>query len=266
MNSFGPLEDLHCHSHLSSCCSDPNMTPDQLLAHAEQAGYSGICLTDHLWDQAMAGASPWYEPQNIAHVQKSLPLPKGNLPFYFGCETELPLSCIPALSKEHFNLFDFVVIPVNHMHMGLLTRLDGIDSEEKMARYMEDRLEKLLTQDLPFSKIGLAHLTCHLMYKEGSVAKVVRAMNYQRLVSIFSGYAKAGAGIELNAYAFTDWENHSDDFLKIYFAAKEAGCLFYLCSDAHSLLALDAVEKNLPPIIKALGLTSDHRYRIPPSL
>ncbi len=266
-NAFGPLEDLHCHSYLSSCCNDKNMTPTTLLTHGQQADYSSICLTDHLWDDAVSGSSTWYQPQNITHVQKSLLLPKGAIPFYFGCETELPANGIPALHPDHFSLFDFVVIPVNHMHMGELTRSKTINSPKEMALYIEDRLENLLFLDLPFEKIGLAHLTCNLMYNEGNILDVVQAMNYSRLLSIFSGYAQKGTGIELNAHAFPNWEEDKEMLLKIYLAAKEAGCLFYLSSDAHKVEDLSAVANNLPPVIEALHLTSNNRYRIsPPSI
>ena len=38
---------------------------------------------------------------------------------------------VPALSREHFDLFDFVVIPVNHMHMAGLVRAEGVDTPEQ---------------------------------------------------------------------------------------------------------------------------------------
>ena len=67
--------DLHCHSVLSECSSDPEMTVERILRHAEEHGYSVQCISDHLWDAAVPGASKWYAPQDIAHVKQSLPLP-----------------------------------------------------------------------------------------------------------------------------------------------------------------------------------------------
>lgn len=96
------LNDLHCHSSLSACCADKRMTPERILRHAEEAGYETICLTDHLWDSAVPGASGWYAPQNIEHVRAALPLPQApSCHFYFGCETELPVNGVPALSLIH---------------------------------------------------------------------------------------------------------------------------------------------------------------------
>ena len=257
------INDLHCHSTLSSCCKDAGMTPEAIYAHALAAGYSALCLTDHLWDAAVPGASGWYAPQDIEHVRRALPLPQGPLRFRFGCETELPANGEPALAPEHFALFDFVVIPVNHMHMKGLVRPAGVDTPKKMARLVEDRLERLLERDLPFEKIGLAHLTGSLMFAEGSVADVVAEMNEGRLLRIFKGYAEAGAGIELNASCFEGWEGREEEMLKVYRAAREAGCKFYGCSDAHAVAELDSVPRVLPDVIRSLGLTEAHQYQIP---
>lgn len=257
------LNDLHCHSSLSACCADKRMTPERILRHAEEAGYETICLTDHLWDSAVPGASGWYAPQNIEHVRAALPLPQApSCHFYFGCETELPVNGVPALSREHFDLFDFVVIPVNHMHMAGLVRAEGIDTPEKMAVNIENRLENLLEQNLPLRKIGLAHLTIGLMFREGKIADVMHAMSEARLLRIMKGYAAAGTGIELNATAFSEMTDRPDDILKIYRIAKEAGCRFYCSSDAHSVEAMDGVPKNLPAVIQALALTEADAYQI----
>lgn len=258
------LNDLHCHSFLSSCCWDENMTPQTLLDFAESQGYSALCLTDHLWDSAVPGSSDWYAPQNIEHVRSALPLPapKTSMPYYYGCETELPACGRPALAREHFDLFDFVVIPPNHMHMSGLVRPAEINTAEKMARYVEDRLENLLTQDLPFEKIGLAHLTCSLMFQEGEAEDVAACMNEQRLLRIFKGYAQAGTGIELNAGCFENLEHRKSEKLLIYQIAKEAGCKFYCSSDAHCVEYLSSVPRLLPQVINLLGLDETSQYII----
>lgn len=256
------LEDLHVHSHLSSCCTDARMTPEAMLAFAEAHDYAALCVTDHLWDRAIPGASRWYAPQDIEHVHASLPLPKSEkLPFYFGCETELPANGVPALAREHFDLFDFVIIPPTHMKG--LVRPEGVDTPKKMAEYVTDRLENLLNLDLPFEKVGIAHLTDPLMFAEGSIAEVIREMDFRRLERIFRGYAAAGAGIELNAASFPEWETHSEDILSIYRIAKEAGCKFYACSDAHAIEELRAVPEFIPEVVERLKLTADDQYCIP---
>ena len=60
--------DYHIHSYLSSCSKDPEQTAERILAYAEENGLKSICVTDHLWDKAVPGASGWYMKQNIEHV------------------------------------------------------------------------------------------------------------------------------------------------------------------------------------------------------
>ena len=67
--------DLHIHSQLSSCSSDPRQTKERILQYAKENGLKKICLTDHFWDSKVPGASFWYKPQDFAHIEQSLPLP-----------------------------------------------------------------------------------------------------------------------------------------------------------------------------------------------
>ncbi len=261
---FSLLHDLHCHSHLSSCAKDERMTADNIFQHAKDKGYTTQCITDHLWDKKVPGASKWYEPQDILHVQKSLPFSDFSpVRTLFGCETEYIGHGVLGLHRAHFDLFDFVVIPVNHTHMKGFVRPDDVNSEEKMAHLMVERLEELTKMDLPFEKVGIAHLTGTLMYKEGDVKKIFRLMDETRLMKVFDFFAKKGAGIELNASSFPDFELDKDAWLRLYRMAKKAGCTFYAASDAHSIEALDDIQKYLPAVVSNLGLTDKEQYLVP---
>ena len=111
--------DLHCHSRLSLCSNDPAQTPEAILAHAKAHGYTCVCLTDHFWDSPVVpGASGFYGPQDLAHVQENLPLPDGGaVRFAFGCETEWCGGAALGIAPEHHGAFDFIVVPPNHFHM-----------------------------------------------------------------------------------------------------------------------------------------------------
>lgn len=257
------LHDLHLHSRLSSCAHDDELVPEYILKVAEENDYLQLCLTDHLWDPAVPGASDWYAPQDIEHVRQYAKLPKGEkVPFFFGCETELPMNGVPALARENFDLFDFVVIPPNHIHMKNFVRPPEADTNEKLAKFIEDRLEALLERDIPFRKVGIAHLTGMILGGEKN-ANVCKYWSEARMLHIFKGYAEAGAGIELNIGAFDEMEVSPEIILMPYLAAKEAGCKFYLASDAHERAALGSVASRGPAIIERLGLTAQHQYTIP---
>ena len=77
--------DLHIHSKISSCSSDPQQTNERILRYAVENGLKTICLTNHLWDETVEGASSWYMPQNYAHIAAAKPLPQeAGVKFLFG--------------------------------------------------------------------------------------------------------------------------------------------------------------------------------------
>lgn len=261
-NSF-ISHDYHFHSTLSSCCGDPKLTPDAALAAAVERGYEAICLTDHLWDADVPGASNWYSTQNIEHVRSSWPLPQHeSVRFFHGCETEYCGGDKLGLTREHFDVFDFVVIPTTHMHMHGFVRPEHVKTETQMAELYVERLEELLRLDLPWNKVGIAHLTTTLVFREGDVGSVLRSLDEKRMMSVFDLFAQRGTGIELNASSLRNWEEDPDTWLRVFRMAKKAGCLFYSASDAHTVENLGLVREILPSVVEALGLGSSDRYVI----
>jgi Histidinol phosphatase and related hydrolases of the PHP family len=264
LSDFSCTHDYHLHTHLSACCHDEKLTPQFIADFAKAHQYKGVCVTDHVWSRDVAGASSWYAPQDISHIQENLPLPQlADLPFFFGCETEYIGGSKLGLTKENMDAFDFVVIPVNHMHQIGFVRPPEITAVKDIAELVTARLEQLLDLPLPFHKIGIAHLTCSLMHREGDVAEVIECMDTERLKRIFDMLAKKGAGIELNAASsFNGYDENPEAYLRLYRLARDAGCLFYCSSDAHKCVELEGVEKKLPRIVQALGLTRAQQYII----
>lgn len=261
---FSIRHDLHCHSNLSICSTDPNCTPKAIYKLAQEKGYEAICLTDHLWDEQIPCGDDFYRAQGIAHVLQGRP--KTVLPgvrCLFGCETDYDCEGRLGLSREHYDLFDFIVIPPNHMHFkGMICPRD-VTTPAQMAAYFTRRLEEISQLDVPMERVGIAHLTCSLLYLEGDIFDVISRMDEARLRTVFERFARRGAGIELNAYSFWRMDENPDVSLRLYRIAKEAGCKFYCASDAHSIEGYAGIEENLPRVIEALGLTEDDRYIIP---
>lgn len=74
-------------------------------------------------------------------------------------------------------------------------------------------------------------------------------------------FAKSGAGIELNGACFAPtWQEHKDEELCLYRIAKQAGCKFYLGSDAHMQEKMLRIVEVLPEVVEALGLTDADRF------
>ena len=250
--------DLHCHTRLSACSADPGQTAERLLAHAAANGYTLQGVTDHLWDPLVPGASAWYAPQDIELIKKNLPLPEGGgVRMLFGCETEFCGGTKLALSPEHYDLFDFIVVPPDHFHMKGLVRPAACDTEEKAADLLVTRLEEITRLGLPWTRTGIAHMTCSLVFSEGDQYRVYDSVDELRFRRVMAKFARLGAGIEINLSSFPDgWEEHEPSALALYRMAKEEGCRFYLASDAHHPRELDFVPARAPAVVRRLGLTA----------
>lgn len=254
--------DLHCHTHLSLCSNDPNQSVERILAFAKAHGYKTQCITDHLWDNLVPGPNSFYRSQDVAHVGQNLPLPRDDqVRLVFGCETEYCGGSKLTLDLINYDKFDFIVIPPNHFHMKGHVRPDGYDSEEKIADLLVARLEELNELDLPWRKVGIAHMTCSLIFSEGDQYKVYEAVDERRFRRAMRLFASRGAGIEINLSCFKPgWRDHEDAQLRLYRLAAEEGCKFYVASDAHHPDELSVVPERAPEIIDVLGLTKDEQF------
>ncbi|MBO4422985.1 MAG: PHP domain-containing protein [Clostridia bacterium] len=269
MGTFTIDHDLHIHSQLSLCSSDPGQTTGAILGYAKKNGLSTICLTDHFWDPAIPGASEWYAIQNTEHIKKALPLPQAeNVRFLFGCETEMDKYFTIGISGEMIDSLDFVIVPTTHLHMEGFT-LDasvGYD-EDGIKRRRElyiERFSRLLSADLPFHKIGVAHLTCSLAchHAKRGMLRLLEGISDQTFAELFSSAARKGLGIELNFDAFKYEGEDKETVYRPYRIAKACGCKFYLGSDAHHPGELDKAADNFREIVNTLGLDEDDKFRL----
>lgn len=257
--------DYHIHSHLSLCSNDPLQTPENILSYAEKNGYLDICLTDHFWDETVEGAENFgfYKEQNYERLARALPLPQGkSVKFYFGCETEMDKHFRLGISKERFEQFDFVIIPTTHLHMLSFTIDEDEYSLEYRAFLYVERLRKLLDMDLPFEKIGIAHLTCGLVAarKPADHIQLLESISDTTFKELFEKLAARKAGFELNFPFFSYGREDLEKILRPYRIAKKCGCKFYLGSDAHNPKGLDNAPALFEAVVNALALTEDDKF------
>lgn len=260
--------DLHCHTHLSGCSNDPEHTVANILAHAKARGYAAQCFTDHFWDApAVPGSADTYlDGRDLPQISADLPLPDGGgIRIEFGCETELSADGTLGVAPEHHDRFGFIVIPPNHFHMTGFVCPAGCDTAEKRAELLVSRLETLAKMDLPWEKVGIAHMNCGLTFREGAPSDVFDAVEEDRYRAAMRVFAGKGAGIELNCSSFTnkDFARRPESHFRLFRMAKEEGCRFYLASDAHHPAELELVPTVGPGVVEALGLDSRHLYRLP---
>lgn len=258
--------DLHIHSHLSLCSSDPEQTCERILSYAREKGLSTVCVTDHFWDEKVAGASSWYEKQNFAHVASSLPLPEcEDVRFLFGCETELDKNFTLGIADETMEKFDFIIIPTTHLHMtGFTLSEEDARSPERRAELWAERFDRVLSMDLPFHKIGIAHLTCPLLFAKSTWEEHMEVLDMvedSTLSELFARAAKAGVGIELNFPIEKYSEADLPRVMRIYLAAKVAGCKFYFGTDSHHPKSF-AAQARFGWYAKELSLRESDKFKI----
>lgn len=261
--------DLHIHTHLSSCSEDPTETPEAILRYAVDHGLEAVCVNDHFWDasQPMCGYSPWYAPQNFEHISLSKPLPVADgVHFLFGCETEMGADGVIGVAPEHYDAFDFIVVPTTHMHFtDLVSRPEDFTSPQAAAKTWVKRIEYLLRSDLPLHKVGLAHMTTCLLFPSSREQKLATldAISDAAYTDLFRAVAEKGIGVELNSELGGDLESADgsvETILRPYFLAKEAGCKFYLGSDTHRSERLPFAKGIFERVIDRLALTADNQY------
>ena len=258
--------DFHIHSKLSSCSNDAGQTNERILQYAKQNNLKTVCITDHFWDDAVEGASSWYKKQNWDHITQAKPLPQADgIEFIFGCETEMDKFFRLGISRECIDRLDFVVVPTTHLHMKDFTiASEDYDSYERRAALWVKRLDVLLGMDLPFYKMGLAHITCNLIAPtREEYLEVLKLIPEKEMEKLFKRAAEVGIGIELNAHVF-DFpdEDTSIAVLLPYEIAKACGCKFYCGSDAHHPEHFDMTKPAIERAIDLLKLTEDYKFHI----
>ena len=256
--------DYHIHSYLSKCSEDSRQTADRMIEYAKEKGLTSLCVTDHYWDKAVEGASGWYSPQDFNHISKIKPLPaKENVKFYFGCEAEMDYNFNISINKERFNDFDFVIIATTHLHAVGLTVSDKEElTNQKRADLWVKRLERVLEMDIPFHKVGIAHLACTLMNttSRSDYLDTLNRIPTSEMERLFSKAAKLGVGIELNTCDLRFSDEETDTVLRMFRIAKKAGCKFYCGSDAHSPEDFEETDKLFNRAIKLLDLKESDKF------
>ncbi len=252
--------DFHIHSTISPCCHDPNQTPQAIYEYAKRNNYRKICLTNHLWDETVESVAQWHEKQRFEFLTSALPLPNdGSVKFCFGAETDMDMNYVVGISKERIDEFDFIVVPTTHLHLSGYTIERGVDTIQGRVDAWINRFRELLKKDLPFYKMGIAHLTCGHIFGDRT-PEVIANIPDDVLYELFTESAEKGLGIELNIKSLNLNDELKNIIFRPYYIAKDCGCKFYLGSDSHKVKALDEAKDNFENIITILDLQESDKF------
>lgn len=265
--------DLHLHSKLSLCSECGLQTNERILQYAEENGLHTIALTNHFWDEKVDGCGGYgYEIQNFPYICKARPLPQSDkVRFLFGCETELSKDMTLGISKERIDEFDFIVIPTTHLHFRNFTLDEKDDTVQGRANAWVQRFDAVLNMDLPFHKIGIAHLTSGCMVKfmwdnsvnpQTRLLEILQEIKTEDMQRLFKKAAKLGVGIEFHAGCMSVLnEENKDIILRPYQIAKDCGCKFYCGTDAHKPCEF-VIPKHFDKAIDWLGLEETDKFHV----
>lgn len=259
-------QDLHIHTQLSSCSRDPEQNKERILRYAQENDLHTVCVTDHFWDADVLGMMPFYEGQDLAHIRQVKPLPKTEgVRFLFGCEADLNWGLTLGITVECFDAFDFVVISTTHLHMQAEELKENLLADAQgRAQVWKKRLDAVLDMPLPFSKIGIAHLTCPLIAPTREMyLQTLDLLEEAELRRLFGKAAALGLGIELNGRDMQFSDAEAETVLRPYRIAKSCGCKFYFGSDAHHPAVFETVRPYFERAIDLLDLTQEDRFLLP---
>lgn len=252
--------DFHLHSILSPCVPDQSLTPERILEYAEEYKLKTIVLTDHFWDSKAEGNPLEYmKEENLEHISQALPLPQKNgIRYLFGCEVDLDSDMNIGIHKSNYDKFDFIIIATTHFRAWVK---EEVSTEERARLYVE-RFDKVLNSDLPFHKVGIAHLTIDMIDLSTPTAHLdlLDKISDETFERLFRRTAELGMGVEINYILPYEKQEDLERCLRPYRIAKRCGCKFYIATDAHLVSEFSLVQNRAQEIIDALNLEESDKF------
>lgn len=233
--------DIHIHTNLSLCAKE-DATLERYIEKAKKENLKVIGISNHLWDNAVSGASNWYTPQNLEHVLRLKELLPENreidgIKVLFGCETEFTYEGKLCLAEQNFEHFDYVLLPHSHTHMKVVVPQERVADVKEHAKYLMDSFMKAITHPLSRRIVSIAHPfvpgTKYDIYNE-----VQSYIPNSYLFEAFSVAKENGVAIEVNGSCLIympDRDIPKCEYVRIYSIAKECGCKFTYGSDSHDV-------------------------------
>lgn len=242
--------DNHVHTFLSSCAK-PEAIPADYLELCKTNGITVIGFTDHLWDNAIPGASGWYHPQDMEHihqVRSMIPSYTGGVKVLFGCETEYVGDGKVGITKESARTLDYVLIPPNHFHMKDFVIPAAVTENDEYKKYLIDRFMEVcdINLDVP---IGIAHPFMPLGIPD--VNAVLASITDDEYIKCFN-YAKlCDKSIEIQtAIAVED----NPEYNRMFAIACDCGCMCHIGSDSHNLVKFNGAHQRLGDYLDAINI------------
>ena len=263
--------DIHTHTRLS-LCAQPSATLDYYIRSAKKLGLNTVGLSDHLWDSAIPfpagmhhasygeGGCDWYRAQDLSHIRELLPelnaADREGIRFFFGAEVEYCQGRGAAITMEHAETLDYLIVPNSHTHLAMDRAL--YEPYQKHADFM-------LRAAMDIAAAPTAQFVTTLVHPFDPVACPYRrdyvwdCLRDSQLTEAFQALAESGIAAEINTACFTKCPddalpNHG--LMRILAVAKACGCKFTFGSDSHAEGEEDTILRA-GKIADILGLTEN---------
>ena len=244
------------------CSRNPEQTPEHIIEYAKKHGLKYVCITDHFWDEHVGNPNDAFAYQSIGHNTSILPLPKDkDVKLFFGAEGEMDKELRIGLTEESLKLFDFITMSCVHLHHAGFTIKENATLEDYKEAYLS-HLYAFLNADLPFYKIGIAHVNAQWL--GGRVfenhLKIIASIPNEEYEKIFKLANRRGCGVELNVPVHLYNKEQIDIVMRPLVIAKRCGCKFYLGSDVHHPKDEELYFKKFQFMIDYLDLQESDKF------
>lgn len=250
--------DLHIHTTLSACCSDPGQTIGKCVPLLAEKGLKKIAFTDHIWRNPAVPPSPWYAPQDgtaILALADEIRKKDHSIQVLAGCEADMIAPDKIGITKDFCEKMDLVLLATDHFHMrGFMEDLPPCEAE-KIAPYMMRFFRAGAT-------CGLADILVHPLIPLGPflniLPQIMENVSESELDESLRMAAENNVALELNGACLHKLESlgYYDCYLHTMRTAKKAGCKFTFGSDSHSLNSF-YVHDIISRFADDLALTED---------
>ena len=232
--------DIHVHTYISSC-GKPTADPNKYIELAIQSGFHTLGFADHLWDSDVPGASPWYAPQNMEHLNqiRGIVGHRDDIRILFGCETEYAGGRI-AITREHAQALDYVLVPISHLHMKDFVRPAWCVKPKDLAELMVKRFNEVVVQDIA---TGIPHPFVPCGFSDNST-EILSYISNDAFDECFGLAKEHNVSIEIHPEMYTHIKTgeYVDCYCRMMERARGQGCCFHFGSDAHDIPTLRVTD------------------------
>lgn len=254
-------QDIHIHTHLSSCGDRQAFMADYIKA-AKEIGLTTLGFSDHAWDRNVKGASDWYAPQDYRRLAVRYDELKNidteGIEVLLGAEGEYAAGIL-GITEDAAEFTDYILVPHSHTHMkGFVLPSDCIGIPEKHANYLVKSFISLCGHEKRELFYGIVHPMYPIGERYEYVEEVYSHITDEMLRECAQAAKEAEVAIEANITVLSSVPERvlqgENCYKRFYNACKKAGCSFFMGSDAHSVRAFTDKHNAQSYAMKVCGL------------